>query len=270
MNAPKITVILGIYNCAETLAESIDSLLAQTYNDWNLVMCDDGSIDETYEVAEKYRSDYPDRIKLIKNERNMGLNHTLNRCLELADGEYIARQDGDDISLPSRFEKEAAALDAHPEIAVVSTAMSYFDENGTWGQNHPIEFPQNNDFIDGTPFCHAPAMVRREAYMKVGGYTVDKKLLRVEDYDLWVKMYALRYRGMNLSEPLYAMRDDRNAYARRKFKYRINEFHVRIKAAKMLKLPFKAYICAFRPVIVGLLPTSAYNFLHKKRLEKNK
>lgn len=265
----KITVIMGIYNCAETLAESLDSLLAQTYNDWNLVMCDDGSIDETYEVAEKYRSDYPDRIKLIKNERNMGLNHTLNRCLELADGEYIARQDGDDISLPSRFEKEAAALDAHPEIAVASTAMSYFDENGTWGQSHPIEFPQNNDFIDGTPFCHAPAMVRREAYMKVGGYTVDKKLLRVEDYDLWVKMYALRYRGMNLSEPLYAMRDDRNAYARRKFKYRINEFHVRIKAAKMLKLPFKAYLYSFRPILVGLMPKWLYMIMHKRRISRN-
>ena len=265
----KITVIMGIYNCAETLAESLDSLLAQTYNDWNLVMCDDGSIDETYEVAEKYRSDYPDRIKLIKNERNMGLNHTLNRCLELADGEYIARQDGDDISLPSRFEKEAAALDAHPEIAVVSTAMSYFDENGTWGQNHPIEFPQNNDFIDGTPFCHAPAMVRREAYMKVGGYTVNKKLLRVEDYDLWVKMYALGYRGMNLSEPLYAMRDDRNAYARRKFKYRINEFHVRIKAAKMLKLPFKAYMYSFRPILVGLMPKWLYMIVHKRRISRN-
>lgn len=265
----KITVIMGIYNCAETLAESLDSLLAQTYNDWNLVMCDDGSIDETYEVAEKYRSDYPDKIKLIKNERNMGLNHTLNRCLELADGEYIARQDGDDISLPSRFEKEAAALDAHPEIAVVSTAMSYFDENGTWGQSHPIEFPQNNDFIDGTPFCHAPAMVRREAYMKVGGYTVDKKLLRVEDYDLWVKMYALRYRGMNLSEPLYAMRDDRNAYARRKFKYRINEFHVRIKAAKMLKLPFKAYLYSFRPILVGLMPKWLYMIMHKRRISRN-
>lgn len=265
----KITVIMGIYNCAETLAESLDSLLAQTYNDWNLVMCDDGSIDETSEVAEKYRSDYPDRIKLIKNERNMGLNHTLNRCLELADGEYIARQDGDDISLPSRFEKEAAALDAHPEIAVVSTAMSYFDENGTWGQSHPIEFPQNNDFIDGTPFCHAPAMVRREAYMKVGGYTVDKKLLRVEDYDLWVKMYALRYRGMNLSEPLYTMRDDRNAYARRKFKYRINEFHVRIKAAKMLKLPFKAYLYSFRPILVGLMPKWLYMIMHKRRISRN-
>ena len=232
-------------------------------------MCDDGSIDETYEVAEKYRSDYPDRIKLIKNERNMGLNHTLNRCLELADGEYIARQDGDDISLPSRFEKEAAALDAHPEIAVASTAMSYFDENGTWGQSHPIEFPQNNDFIDGTPFCHAPAMVRREAYMKVGGYTVDKKLLRVEDYDLWVKMYALGYRGMNLSEPLYAMRDDRNAYSRRKFKYRINEFHVRIKAAKMLKLPFKAYLYSFRPILVGLMPKWLYMIMHKRRISRN-
>lgn len=265
----KITVIMGIYNCAETLAESLDSLLAQTYNDWNLVMCDDGSIDETYEVAEKFRYDYPDRIKLIKNESNMGLNYTLNRCLEFADGEYIARQDGDDISLPSRFEKEAAALDAHPEIAVVSTAMSYFDENGTWGQSHPIEFPQNCDFIKGTPFCHAPAMVRREAYMKVGGYTVEKKLLRVEDYDLWVKMYALGYRGMNLSEPLYSMRDDRNAYARRRFKYRINEFHVRIKAAKMLELPFSAYIYSLRPMAVGLMPRWLYMIMHKRRISRN-
>ena len=123
-----VSVIMGIYNCADTLPKAIDSLLAQTFTDWNLVMCDDGSRDATYEVAERYRRTYPERITLLKNEQNMGLNYTLNRCLSIADGAYIARQDGDDVSMPTRFEKEAAILDAFPDIAIVSTAMTYFDE----------------------------------------------------------------------------------------------------------------------------------------------
>ena len=174
----KVSVIMGIYNCADTLPEAIDSLLAQTFTDWNLVMCDDGSRDATYEVAERYRRTYPERITLLKNEHNMGLNYTLNRCLSIADGAYIARQDGDDVSMPARFEKEAAILDASPDIAIVSTAMTYFDENGVWGQSHPVLFPENRDFIAGTPFCHAPCMVRREAYQAVNGYTDDPRYLR--------------------------------------------------------------------------------------------
>lgn len=113
----KITVIMGIYNCEGTLAEALDSLLSQTFTDWNLVMCDDGSSDTTYEIAEQYQTRYSNKINLIKNERNMGLNHTLNRCLEFADGEYIARQDGDDMSMPTRFEKEVAILDSNSEIS---------------------------------------------------------------------------------------------------------------------------------------------------------
>lgn len=260
---------MGIYNCAETLAESLDSLLAQTFTDWELVMCDDDSGDDTHKIAEAYQKAHPDKIRLIKNKRNIGLNRTLNRCLELADGEYIARQDGDDISFPERFEKEVQALDANPEISIVSTAMTYFDENGTWGQSRPNDFPQSNDFIFGTPFCHAPAMVRREAYLAVGGYAVDDKLLRVEDYDLWTRMYANGFRGMNIPEPLYAMRDDRNAYSRRKFKYRLNEFYARINAAKLLKLSPYAYLYAFRPLIIGFMPGWIYLALHKKRLSKS-
>lgn len=263
-----VSVIMGIYNCADTLPEAIDSLLAQTFTDWNLVMCDDGSRDATYEVAERYRRTYPERITLLKNEQNMGLNYTLNRCLSIADGAYIARQDGDDVSMPTRFEKEAAILDAFPDIAIVSTAMTYFDENGTWGQSHPVLFPENRDFIAGTPFCHAPCMVRREAYQAVSGYTDDPRYLRVEDYDLWIKLYASGFRGQNIPEPLYAMRDDRNAFARRKFKYRINEFRVRIKAARLLHLPLNAYLYALRPLAVGLLPGPVYQALHKRRLEE--
>ncbi len=260
---------MGIYNCEATLGAALDSLFAQTFTDWELIMCDDGSADGTYELASRYCTANPAKITLLKNPRNMGLNYTLNRCLSSANGEYIARQDGDDISMPTRFEKEVAILDTNPDIAIVSTAMTYFDESGTWGQSHPTEFPQRKNFIAGTPFCHAPCMVRREAYQAVNGYTDDPRYIRVEDYDLWIKMYAAGFRGQNITEPLYAMRDDRNAYSRRKFKYRINEFRVRIKAARLLRLPPKAYIYAFRPIAVGLMPECIYKILHQKSLKRN-
>lgn len=263
---PKISVLMGIYNCGATLPEAIECILAQTEGDWELILCDDGSADDTYSVAEGYVQKYPEKIILLQNEKNMGLNYTLNRCLAAARGEYIARMDGDDLCSPERFEKELAALTENPEIAVVSTAMTYFDETGTWGRNHPKPHPQKGDFLYGTPFCHAPCMVRREAMLAVGGYTDDPKFLRVEDYDLWVKIYAAGYRGMNLEEPLYQMRDDRNAFSRRRFRYRINEARVICKAVRLLKLPKSGYIRALRPILVGLLPMGLYKKLHKKRL----
>lgn len=261
-----ISIIMGIYNCADTLPDAIDSLLEQTYTDWELIMCDDGSSDNSFEVAEQYTKLYSDRIVLLRNVQNMGLNYTLNHCLRHASGVYIARMDGDDISAPERFEKEIQALEERPEIAVVSTNMTYFNEQGTWGKGNVIPFPTGKDFMHGTPFCHAPCMIRRTVMEEIGGYTDDPKYLRVEDYDLWVKLYAAGYRGMNLEEPLYHMRDDRNASKRRKFRYRINEARVICKAVRLLKLPVWNYIRACRPIVVGLLPVWLYQRLHKLRL----
>ena len=130
----KVSVIMGIYNCASTLAEAIDSLLAQTYTDWELIMCDDGSTDNTIAVAESY-VERCDNILLIQNEHNMGLPATLNHCLEYAESEYIARMDGDDISLPERFAKEVDFLDTHMEYALVSCYMICFDEHGDSNYN---------------------------------------------------------------------------------------------------------------------------------------
>ena len=167
---PKISIIMGIYNCAETLPEAIDSVLTQTFSDWQLILCDDGSKDNTYGIAKEYQGRFPEKILLLQNEQNMGLNHTLNRCLQVASGEYVARMDGDDISLPTRLEKEAAFLDAHPEYAIVSTPMIFFDEHGDWGRSYAIEEPTKRDFIKHSPVhCHAPCMIRREAYLAVGG-----------------------------------------------------------------------------------------------------
>lgn len=265
----KISVVMGIYNCADTLEAAVDCVFAQTFTDWELIMCDDGSSDNTYEVAEKYASKFPEKVVLLRNEKNQGLNRTLNRCLELANGEYIARMDGDDLCSPDRFEKELNEFQSDSSLSIVSSSMSMFDENGTWGEvSHP-EYPQNRDFVHGSPFCHAPCLVKKTAYDAVGGYSEGGKFLRVEDYHLWLKMYSIGLKGKNIAEPLYQMRDDRNAYSRRKFKYRLNEAYVRILSVKQLGLPLYLGIHALRPVIVGLLPGFIYKYLHRRRLTTN-
>ena len=261
----KVSIIMGIYNCGNTLADAIDSILAQTYTNWELVLCDDGSADNTLLIAMDYLKEYPYRIKLLQNHTNLGLNKTLNRCLEQATGEYIARMDGDDLSLPERLEREAAFLDEHPEYAIVSCPMIYFDEHGDWGAGASIAAPQSRDFVRGTPFCHAPSMVRAEAFRAVKGYSENPRTLRAEDYYLWFCMYAAGYRGANLPDPLYKMRDDENAYKRRRFRYALNEAYVRFSGYRMLRLPLHCYIYTLRPILVNLLPRPIYQFLHHRK-----
>lgn len=258
----EISVLIGLYNCAETVVEALDSLYSQTFLNFKIILCEDGSKDNTYKVACEYAKQH-DNIILLRNEYNKGLNYTLNRCLEYADTPYIARMDGDDISLPMRFEKEYTFLETHSEFAMVSSSMIYFDENGDYRTGKVVVEPQRTDFVMGTPFCHAPCMIRTSIIKQVGGYSVDERLLRVEDYHLWFKLYAAGYRGANLQEPLYKMRDDRNACRRRTFKSRLNEAYVKYVGYKMLELPFYCQIFVLRPIIIGFLPNCIYRFLHK-------
>lgn len=265
----KVSVIMGIYNCSDTLEEAVECIIGQTYTNWELVLCDDGSSDETYSVARRLAGRYPGQIILLRNEQNRGLNHTLNRCLEAATGDYIARMDADDRCSPERFAVEVEVLNSNPDIAIVSTDMEHFDALGAWGrQSHPTR-PVPKDFVHGTPFNHAACMVCAEAYKAVNGYSEDRKFLRVEDYQLWIKMYAAGFRGRNIHKVLYQMRDDRNAYSRRKFVYRLNEARVKALAVKALKLPVYNYLYALRPIIVGMLPAGVYDLLHKKKLKEN-
>lgn len=261
---PKVSVIMGIYNCADTLSDAIESIINQTFSDWEIIMCDDGSSDRTLEIAQIYAEKY-DKIRVYKNEKNMGLNFTLNHCLKYVTGQFVARMDGDDISLPERFEKEIDFLMRHPEYAIVSCNMKYFDNQGVFMTGKAKGEPSLDSIVRRTPFCHAPCMVRREAYETVHGYSVSNKLLRVEDWHLWIKMYEKGYRGYTLEEPLYLMRDDRNAVSRRKFKYRMNECYVGHLAIQALNLSKINYIYILRPLVVGLLPPWFYSYLHKKR-----
>ncbi|WP_416150493.1 glycosyltransferase family 2 protein [Salipaludibacillus sp. HK11] len=260
---PKVSIIMGIYNCSSTLKESIESLIVQTYTNWELIMCDDGSTDKTYSIAKSYENKF-NNIKVLKNNKNYGLAFTLNRCIKVAKGKYIARQDGDDRSTPTRLEKEVKLLDSWSKYDIVSTSMAFFDENGYWGKVISKEMPQPNDLIQQTPFCHAPCMIRKKALLDVKGYQDSRKLLRVEDYDLMFRLYANGSRGFNIQEVLYEVRDDRQAIKRRKFTLRINEAYTRFSGYKRLKLPLRSYIYVLRPIIIGLLPRYFYKQIRRK------
>lgn len=265
---PRISILMGIYNCAPTLSEAIDSLYEQTYKDFKLILCDDGSTDNTYEIAKEYSNKYSNII-LLRNEKNMKLAYTLNHCLEYADTEYVARMDGDDISLPERFAKQIRFLDENPEYSLVSCPMIYFDETGDWGQGRAIEKPNIDTFKKGTPHCHAPSMIRTAVIKEVGGYTDTKETIRVEDYYLWYKIYKAGYKGYNLPEHLYKMRDDKDAIARRTLKSRFYSSYVKYKVLKDLGHKFSLFY-ASNEVVKGFIPHYIMKYLRKYRLNRRR
>lgn len=234
---PKVSVIMGIYNCEKTLAEAIDSILNQTYTNWELIMCDDGSTDGTYTIAEEYQKRYPGKIVLLKNQQNMKLSYTLNRCLEAAAGELIARMDGDDRSRPERLQKQVSFLLAHPDIQLVGTGMRPFDKNGFHGIMHPNLNPTGKALRSGTPFFHATILTLKQVYDALGGYSTEKRAERVEDIDLWFRFYANHFTGANLDEPLYEVREDYHAIKRRTLQARIHSIQTRAYGYKLLGFP---------------------------------
>lgn len=264
MNNIRISVIMGIYNCAPTLAEALDSLLAQTYQGFKVIMCDDGSTDNTVEVAQRYVDLYPGKFILIRNDRNLKLAATLNHCLEYVDTEYVARMDGDDLCDPTRFEIQIDFLDKHHQYSHVSTTMKLFDENGFYGQSaRAISEPSKNQFKNGTPYNHAPTMFRRSTLIAVDYYTIDPRVERIEDYYLWFKIHKAGMQGYNLDIPLYWMRNDKNAYARRKFSDRRRVFF--IKREVLMGLGVKGgWWYAVRDLAKGFVPKFIVRKLRRK------
>ena len=135
---PKISVIMPAYNAEKYIKEAIDSILSQTFQDFELIVLNDCSKDSTEQIILSYTDD---RVVYLKNEVNMGVAATLNRGLAVAGGEYIARMDADDISHPERFRKQARYLDAHPEVAVLGSNLECFNDDGVictgWSVSEP-------------------------------------------------------------------------------------------------------------------------------------
>ncbi len=265
---PILSVISGAYNLENCFSfkKSIESILSQSFSDFEFIICDDGSTDGTYEILKEYAK-RDGRIVLLKNERNLGLAASLNRCIEIARGEFIGRHDCDDYSVPDRFEKQLTYLSLHPEVGLLGTAAYLFDKNGVYDTLKFPEVVEKRDFLFTSPYQHGSVVFRSGILKSASGYTVSKLTRRTEDYELFMRL-AIFARGENLAEPLYLFLEDENTLKRRKYRYRIDEAKVRYRGFKRLGLLPRGFFYVIKPLIVGLIPSFILKKLRKRRRKK--
>lgn len=261
----KISVIMAAYNSEKTIAESIDSILNQTFSNWELIICDDGSSDNTYSIIKDYESKYPDKIVAIQNDHNSKLPYSLNHCLKYAKGEYVARMDADDKSYPERLEKQYQFLSSHPEVDVVGTGMTCFDGDRMTGERLPPAEPSFKIIGLGVPFFHATIMMKRTVYEQLGGYSLKNYVLRCEDVDLWIRFFAKGFNGANLQEALYYVREDLAASQRRNFKNAINASKTLFYGFRENNYPTKQYLYVLKPIISVLVPQKIKYAINQRR-----
>ena len=267
----KVSIIMGVFNSQseKKLRNSIESILNQTFKNFEFIICDDCSTKEFVKNVLDYYAQKDNRIVYIKNNENKGLAFSLNHCLKYAKGEYIARQDDDDISLPNRIEEEVKILDKNDNISIVGCNMWLYDDNGIYGKTNLIELPQKENLLYGCPFAHPTIMLRKKALDIVGNYSIDPIIRRIEDYDLYFKLLFNGLWGINLNSKLYIYSEDYYTLQKQKFKYRIDEFKLRKKWFKKLKMFPRGIPYLFKPVISGLIPNKIRFYFKRKKFKLN-
>ncbi len=207
---PKLSIITCVYNAEKFLNESLDSIFSQTFKDFELILINDASTDKTNKIIQTYT--HHSEIIVLKNMYNEGVPYSRNRGFLKARGEYIAIHDADDASLPYRFKKQVAFLDANPDITIVGGHAIRISDGGKilGSMVYPPEHTRDafrvitrfklNPIID--PSC----MFRRQAILDVGGYRMEPELRTVQDFDLWCRLLVKGHLLYNFQEPLIKYR----------------------------------------------------------------
>jgi hypothetical protein len=193
LTTPAVSVLMAVYNGEPYVSQAIDSILGQTFTDFELILVEDGSIDNTKSILNDY-SRQDSRVMLLENGRNQGLVYSLNRGLAMARGEYIARMDADDVSLPGRLAKQVGYMEQHPEVGVLGTNIVYIDADGRimYGGRPKDTRPASPDVIKWMllwrcPIYHPTVMARRAVFERTG-FTYDPDFWPSEDRELWTRL----------------------------------------------------------------------------------
>lgn len=258
-----VSVIMAAYNAEETIEAAIRSILLQTHDNFELIICDDASTDSTWCLMRSL-ADEDSRIRLIRQEKNRGSAVARNRCLLQAQGEYIAIMDADDLCSENRLAVQVSFLEKHREVAFVGLLGEVFHNiPGDCSKCYPyVAKPAAKDFLMTLPFVHASLMFRSTTIGR--GYPEERRALRSEDYAFLMERYAAGLRGENTTDAVYYIREDADTFKRRKYRYRLTEVGVKWKGFSALGLMPKGILFAIKPLIVGLLPPKLLKLLKGK------
>ncbi len=248
---PRVSVVMSVYNGEKYLEQAIRSVLRQTFPNFEFIIVDDASTDKSTEIISSF--DDP-RIKLIRNKTNIGLTLSLIEGINQAKGEYIARMDADDVSLPHRLETEVRFLDLHQDYALVGSSFYVINDMGENMGIIPVLLCYDqikNELLNKNCFCHGSILIRKTAYESVGGYNSDFRY--AQDYDLWLRI-AEKYKIGNIEEPLYCWRDSSECASRAKGEEQRN-FADKARENAILRRKSNVDPTDGRPLVSIIVPT---------------
>lgn len=254
---PKVSVLLPVYNAGSFLREAVESILRQTFEDFELIIIDDGSTDGSAEFLDSFSDP---RIRVI-HQTNQGLRATLNTGLQQCLGTYIARMDHDDVALPQRLARQVAFLDTHPDHVLVGTTYAYIDDQNRVLGVFPALLEDADiklELLTKSPFGHGTVMFRASA-LRAGHYQYTLNAVHVEDYDLWIRLAAAG-KYANLPDVLYLWRrsatNTTNEHGRTQQTstraLRAAAFHAKYSAG-LLRWPKWNALCKYRNEQVNIL-----------------
>lgn len=218
---PKITVLMAVYNSSKYLKDSVGSVLSQIYRDFEFLIINDGSTDDSSEIIESF---HDDRIRIHNNPNNLGQTKSLNIGLELASGDYIARMDADDVALPQWLEAQVDYITKNPDCSVVSSYVLAIDEYDRIKKLY--SFPHDRESIllrslVASPLNHVSSLYKKNDIMENGGY--NNRYITAADYDLWGKLFRNNFKITTNPKMLVAIREHVQSLSRSMGKREIGE-----------------------------------------------
>ena len=254
MTSPKITVLMPVYNGGKYLNDAIESVLNQSFSDFEFLIINDGSTDNSEGVIKKYQQQ-DTRIVYIKNEENIGLQKTLNKGLSFSKTDFLARMDSDDIWCDKdKLQKQFDFLKKNPDHALVGTAMETMDEKGSKLQTIKFKESDNeirNVILFSSQFAHPSVMISERALDEIGFYATDNKYKNVEDYELWLRI-GTKYKFANLPDVCLRYRIHSSSVSmQNQFKHRIDWIRLTWEYRKYYPHAAKALLPKISSIVIS-------------------
>ncbi|MDL2292010.1 glycosyltransferase [Acholeplasma sp. OttesenSCG-928-E16] len=266
MEEKLVSIIIACHNAQTYIDLCLQSLVQQTYHNLEIIICDDASKDKSWEILKKWKKKDP-RVIILRNDENLYAAATRNRCIQVSHGDYVMIQDIDDFSSIDRVEKQVKELE-NDDIDFISSPAYSFSENPNEIMDTIIKkkrSPKKKDFLWNLPFFHPSTMFKRDCILSVGGYRVSPETIRGQDYDMFMRMYALGFKGINGTQPLYYFRLDDANLKRRTWNARKMEMKIRKKGFKALGLMPWAAIFIIKPIFAHFYQKIKYRGLKNEK-----
>jgi len=256
---PCVSILIGIYNGQKTLEQSLSSILAQTFKDFEIIAIDDASTDTTPNILEQFAAKYPNVFIVERNTSNQGLTKSLNKAFKKARGKYIARIDADDFWEPAKLEKQISFLDAHPEIGIVGTNCfvrykgNVHVKKTTFYETHKqIE----EKLFRRNPFAHSSILARTTLLRNANGY--DESVRYGQDYELWLRLFP-KTKFHNLQDFLCTRTVSNGISVAKQNAQMKQSIKTRFKYIRKYRYGLMSYLYILEPLAVILTPTCIKN-----------